>query len=127
MDWRSSPYAFALPFPDGRALVLFRAMPHEAEAVRDILADLICDELHESRVRPTRWTEPDGMRVDPKLPPLRPSDIRTRRQRLFRRVLMSDTAAGRSPVGLIHEVGFWVMFPCHDPGAAERLVDRLSP
>jgi len=127
MDGRSSPYAFSLAFPHGRALVVFRALPHEHEEIGSRLAEVLCEELHQAAVRPQRWVEPVPSTLEGRLPPIRLVDLDTQRRRMVRQVLMSDTPRGRCPVGLIHELGFWVMFPCETIDAAERLVDRLSP
>jgi hypothetical protein len=127
MDGRPYQYAFDLRLTSARALVIFRALPDDSEAVADELATLIAEELHEDRVRPDRWAEPRIAPLDAKLPALRLGDVRARRVRLVRRVVVSDGPSGRHPVGLVHPIGFWVMFPCDSEGSAERLVDRLSP
>src|SRR5262245_21104297 len=118
MDGRSSQFAFALPFPIGRALVVFGALHVEAAEVAASLSLLMADELHQPAVRPERWTERGASALDGRLPPLRPVDLERRRRRLCRQVMVADTPQGRTPVGLIHELGFWVLFPCESTGAA---------
>ena len=130
MDGHSYQHGFSLAFPRTRTLVLFRAGEPEGaqvEALGSELAGIIADELHLERVPPERWAAPRIAPPDARMPTLRPDDVRARRPRMIRQVLVADSPRGRCPVGLIHPIGFWAMFPCETVDAAERLVDRLSP
>jgi hypothetical protein len=130
MDGHSYQYGFSLPFPLSRTLVLFRALRSswdEVEALGRELATIIAAELHLDPVAPEKWATPRLAPLDARMPTLRPSDVQARRPRMIRQILVADTPRGRCPVGLIHPVGFWAMFPCETVDAAERLIDRLSP
>jgi hypothetical protein len=130
MDGHSYQHGFSLPFPTSPTLVLFRAVRaswDEVQALGRELAGIIADELHLDPVAPERWATPRVAPLDARMPTLRPADVRARRQRMIRQILVSDTPRGRCPVGLIHPIGFWAMFPCQSVDAAERLIDRLSP
>src|SRR5262245_53780853 len=115
MDGHSYQHGFSLAFPSGQTLVLFRAVRAPWEEVEELgreLAAIIADELHLDRVQPERWATPRVAPLDAKMPTLRSDDVRSRRQRMIRQILVSDTPRGRCPVGLIHPIGFWAMFPC---------------
>jgi hypothetical protein len=130
MDGHSYQHGFSLQFPTGRTLVLFRAVRapwDEVQALGRELAAVIAAELHLDPVTPERWATPRIAPLDAKMPTLRSADVRARRPRMIRQILVSDTPRGRCPVGLIHPLGFWAMFPCETVDAAERLIDRLSP
>jgi hypothetical protein len=130
VDGHSYQHGFRLDFPRHRTLVMFRTVPadwEEVEALGLELGAIIADELHLERVAPDRWATPRIAPLDAKMPTLRPIDVKQRRQRMIRQILVSDTEDGPCPVGLIHPIGFWVMFPCDTVDAAERLIDRLSP
>jgi hypothetical protein len=130
MDGHSYQHGFRLNFPTGPTLVLFRAVRAPWEQVQELgreLAGVIAAELHLDPVVPERWATPRVAPLDAKMPTLRPDDVRARRPRMIRQILVSDTPRGRCPVGLIHPIGFWAMFPCETVDAAERLIDRLSP
>jgi len=125
-EWPSQ-YSFVLPFQRTSALVLFRVRSDDPAAIGAELAAIVADELHLDPVEPRRFGQSHSGVLDGRLPSLRLEEVRARRPRLIRQILMSDTPQGRCPVGLIHPVGFWVMFPCDTRSTAERIVDRLSP
>jgi hypothetical protein len=124
-EWPSQ-YSFVVPFPRTDAMVLFRTRGEDPAVIARQLALIIAEELHLDPLEPTRLQRGESGAFDNRLPCLRLHDVQARRALLIRQVLMSDTPRGRCPVGLIHPVGFWAMFPCETLPSAERLVDRLS-
>jgi hypothetical protein len=127
MDQWPAQHSFHLPFPGVRVLVLFRVRDDNPLAIGAELAAIVAGELRLALVEPTWWSEEPSAPLDGRLPTLQLAAVRDRRPRIERQVQISQPEQGRSSLGLIHEVGFWAMFPRQSGLAIERLVDRLAP